>query len=218
MAKFHPEIDLLTEYSAGSLPLAQAACVSAHLNYCTQCGRTVEQLEDVGAALFDGLDAEPVGDTLLNSVLARLDDSPPLRHAKPENVESVRTPGILQRLMKGGYKELDWKKVTKSLSISYLKTGDPNFEFALYHIKAGGKIPEHTHRGSEMTLVLEGGFSDADGSYHEGDFLFRSPGDVHAPTAVQSEDCICVAVLDAPLRFTGWKHRWMNPFLRLRAS
>lgn len=218
MAKFHPDVDMLTEYAAGSLPLAQSACVSAHLNYCTQCGRTVEQLEDVGAALFDGLPAEPVGDVQLNAVLARLDDEPPLRHSKADNPDGSRTPGILQRLMKGNYRELDWKKVTNSLSISYLKTGDPNYEFALYHIKAGGKIPEHTHRGSEMTLVLEGGFSDADGNYHEGDFLFRQPGDVHAPTAVQSEDCICVAVLDAPLKFTGWKHRWMNPFLRLQAN
>lgn len=218
MAKFHPDVDMLTEYSAGSLPLAQSACVSAHLNYCTQCGRTVEQLEDVGAALFDGLPSEPVSDAQLNAVLARLDDEPPLRHSKADNTDDSRTPGILQRLMKGNYRELDWKKVTKSLSISYLKTGDPNYEFALYHIKAGGRIPEHTHRGSEMTLVLEGGFSDADGNYHEGDFLFRQPGDVHAPTAVQSEDCICVAVLDAPLKFTGWKHRWMNPFLRLQAN
>jgi putative transcriptional regulator len=120
--------------------------------------------------------------------------------------------------MSGQYTELAWKKVTKTLSISYLKTGDPNFEFALYHIKAGGKIPEHTHHGSEMTLVLEGGFSDAEGSYHQGDFLFREPSDVHAPTALQSEDCICLAVLDAPLKFTGWKYRWMNPFLRLRAG
>ena len=218
MAKFHPDIDLLTEYTAGTMPLAQAACVSAHLNYCSQCGRTVEQLEDVGAALFDTLQGEPVGDAQLNAVLARLDDAPPLRHSRPESAASGRTPGILQRLMRGDYKDLDWKKVTKSLSISYLKTGDPNFEFALYHIKAGGKIPEHTHRGSEMTLVLEGGFSDADGSYHQGDFLFRSVDDVHAPTAVQSEDCICVAVLDATLKFTGWKHRWMNPFLSLQPS
>jgi putative transcriptional regulator len=41
---------------------------------------------------------------------------------------------------------------------------------------------------------------------------------VHAPTAVQSEDCICLAVLDAPLKFTGWKYRWMNPFLQLRTG
>jgi len=51
-----------------------------------------------------------------------------------------------------------------------------------------------------MTLVLEGGFSDAAGSYDVGDFIYRGPGDVHAPTALQSQDCICLAVIDAPLK------------------
>ena len=69
-----------------------------------------------------------------------------------------------------------------------------------------------------MTLILEGGFSDSEGSYHEGDFILRRPGDVHAPTALQSEDCICLVVLDAPLKFTTWKFRWMNPFLKLRTA
>ena len=125
---------------------------------------------------------------------------------------------MLQRLVSGDFSDLTWKKVGSALRISYLQTGDADHEFALYHIKAGGKIPEHTHRGSEMTLVLEGGFSDANGSYHEGDFIFRRPGDVHSPTALQSEDCICLSVLDAPLKFTTWKFRWMNPFLKLRAT
>jgi len=218
MAKFHPNTDLLTEHAAGNLPLAQAACVSAHMNYCEQCRRTSGRLQSLGAALFEELHAEPVGDTLLNAVLARLDDAPTLSFAASRGWAAGKTPAILQRLMRGDLTELVWKKITSSLSISYLKTGDPDFEMALYHIKAGGKIPEHTHRGSEMTLVLEGGFSDADGSYHQGDFLLREPTDVHAPTALQSEDCICLAVLDAPLRFTGWKHRWMNPFLQLRAG
>jgi putative transcriptional regulator len=216
MAKYHPELDLLTEHAAGNLPLAQAACVSAHMNYCEQCRRTSGQLQDLGAVLFDALPGEPVGDAQLEAVLARLDDEPPLSYARSSS--STGTPAILQRLMSGNFTELSWKKITRSLRISYLKTGDPNFEFALYHIKAGGRIPEHTHRGSEMTLVLEGGFSDADGSYHKGDFILREPTDVHAPTAVQSEDCICLAVLDAPLKFTGWKYRWMNPLLQLRAG
>ncbi len=218
MAKFHPDLDLLTEHAAGNLPLAQAACVSVHMNYCEQCQRTTGQLQGLGAALFESLHAAPVGDTLLNAVLARLDDAPPLSYATSPGWAAGKTPAILQRLMRGDFTELVWKKITGTLSISYLKTGDPNYEFALYHIKAGGRIPEHTHRGSEMTLVLEGGFSDADGSYHQGDFMLRRPGDVHAPTAVQSEDCICLAVLDAPLRFTGWQYRWMNPFLQLRAG
>lgn len=218
MATFHPELDLLTEYTAGNLPLAQAACVSAHMNYCDQCQRTASQLQDLGAVMFDALQGEPVGDAQLDAVLARLDDVPPLSYAKPETGAVGRTPAILQRLMSGDFSDLTWKKITKTLSISYLKTGDPNYEFALYHIKAGGKIPEHTHRGSEMTLVLEGGFSDADGSYDQGDFIFRQATDVHAPTALQSEDCICLAVLDAPLKFTSWKYRWMNPFVQLQAG
>ena len=218
MATFHPELDLLTEYTAGNLPLAQAACVSAHMNYCDQCQRTASQLQDLGAVMFDALQGEPVGDAQLNAVLARLDDVPPLSYAKAETGAVGRTPAILQRLMSGDFSDLAWKKITKTLSISYLKTGDPNYEFALYHIKAGGKIPEHTHRGSEMTLVLEGGFSDADGSYDQGDFIFRQATDVHAPTALQSEDCICLAVLDAPLKFTSWKYRWMNPFVQLQAG
>ena len=216
MAKFHPELDLLTEHAAGNLPLAQAACVSAHMNYCEQCRRTSSQLQALGSVLFGNLQGVPVGEAQLDAVLARLDDEPPLSYANARRETAGRPPAILQRLMSGDFSDLAWKKITSSLSISYLKTGDPNYEFALYHIKAGGRIPEHTHRGSEMTLVLEGGFSDADGSYHQGDFLLREPSDVHAPTAVQSEDCICLAVLDAPLKFTSWKYRWMNPFLQLR--
>jgi len=214
----HPELSLLTEYAAGTLPLAQAACVAAHMNYCRQCRHAVSRLEELGAAMFDAREGEPVGEALLEAVLARLDDAPPLRYARPGQAAVSKTPAILQRLMSGQFTDLAWKKITRSLSISYLKTGDPNYEFALYHIKAGGRIPEHTHRGSEMTLILEGGFSDAQGSYHQGDFIFREACDVHAPTALQSEDCICLAVLDAPLKFTDWKYRVMNPFLQLHAG
>ena len=99
-----------------------------------------------------------------------------------------------------------------------MRTGDPGFEFSLLRIRAGGFIPTHRHRGTEMTLVLQGGFSDATGTYHRGDFLMRGSEDEHAPRALDDEDCICLAVLDAPLRFTGWQHRWMNPFLRLQAG
>lgn len=218
MATYHPSIDLLTEYAAGILPLAQAACLSAHLNYCTQCRQQTAQLQDLGAELFSALPPQPVAETLLDNVLGRLDEAPPLTYQRVPESGVGRLPALLQRLMRGDFSELSWKKLTSSLRISYLRTGDPGFEFALYYIKAGGRIPHHTHRGSEMTLILQGGFSDADGSYHVGDFLYRDANDVHAPTALQSEDCICLAVLDAPLRFTNWKYRWMNPFLRLRAG
>ena len=217
MTNFHPDLETITEYAAGSLPLAQAACVSIHVSYCRHCQGIAGQLTSLGAALFETLEPVPVGDTQLNAVLARLHEEVPLQYANGKEQASA-TPAILQRLMRGDFSDLSWKNIGSTLRISYLKTGDPKHEFALYHIRAGGRIPMHTHRGSEMTLILEGGFSDADGSYHKGDFLVRRPGDVHAPTALQSEDCICLAVLDAPLKFTDWKFRWMNPFLTLHTA
>ena len=124
----------------------------------------------------------------------------------------------MQRLMHGRYEELDWDRVNKDLRISRLRTGDRDNELSLYHIKAGGSIPQHTHKGTELTLVLDGSFSDEEGVYHEGDFLMRDAEHIHTPTAARTGDCICVGVLDAPIRFTQWNYRPLNPFLKLHAN
>lgn len=218
MAKFHPDLDMLTEFTAGTLSLAQSACVSMHLSYCTKCQEISEAQTVMAANLFEDLEPVSVSDSQLDIVMSRLDEDAPLTYSKDSYAKEAGTPAILQRLMHGDFSDLNWKKITSSLRISYLSTGDPYYEFALYHIKAGGVIPEHNHQGSEMTLVLEGGFSDSDGTYHAGDFLFREAGDVHSPAALADQDCICLAVLDAPLKFTRLRHRWMNPFLQLKAS
>tara|TARA_R110002073_G_scaffold32633_10_gene98624 strand:+ start:177 stop:689 length:513 start_codon:yes stop_codon:yes gene_type:complete len=157
VTNFHPELDLITEFAAGSLPLAQSACVSLHITHCRHCQQTAGQLADLGANLFEAQEPEPVDDTLLHAVLARLDEEKPLEYANKKSTEKG-TPAILQRLMRGDFSDLSWKNIGATLRISYLKTGDPDHEVALYHIRAGGRIPQHTHRGTEMTLVLEGGF------------------------------------------------------------
>lgn len=230
MITHHPQLEFLTEHAAGTLPLAQSACITAHMNYCESCARTVDQLQQAGAAMFAAADPEPVGDALLERVLARLDEEPPLTYASGNAIQGTResaqrddsaavtTPAVLQRLMRGDFSDLPWRKVTDALRTSLIRTGDKQYEFSLLHIAAGGEIPAHDHRGQEMTLVLQGGFSDHAGSYHAGDFIFRQPGDRHAPRAFEGEDCICLAVVDQPLRFTSWKYRWMNPFMRLQAA
>lgn len=87
--------------------------------------------------------------------------------------------------------------------------------FARHHIRAGGKVLAHGHAGSEITVVLHGSFSDQDGRYAQGDFLVRGPGDEHRPVAAADSDCLCLAVLDAPIRLGGLLGRLANPFLRI---
>src|SRR6056297_3582114 len=80
MTAHHPSIDILTGHAAGVLPIAQAACVTAHLNYCEQCRRGHERLQTIGGVLFETLPPVAVEESVLDSVLARLDDPVPLSY------------------------------------------------------------------------------------------------------------------------------------------
>ncbi|MFV8816476.1 ChrR family anti-sigma-E factor [Haliea sp. E17] len=216
MIHHHPDNRTLTEHAAGTLALAPSICVTLHLNVCDQCRRAHRQLQDLGSALFERQAEASVPDRLLETVLARIDEEQaPLSHRPPPAAQG--SPHLVQRLIQGDFKDLDWRHIGSSVQVCHLRTGDRENEFALYHIRAGGSIPHHTHRGNELTLVLEGGFSDEEGHYRAGDFIQRDASHRHSPTATLDRDCICVGVLDAPVRFTDWRFRPVNPFLRLQA-
>src|SRR6185312_7998485 len=84
---------------------------------------------------------------------------------------------------------------------------------SLLRIRAGRAMAVHRHEGLEYTLVLAGGFSDAGARYGVGD-LCLAAGPEHMPLADVDQDCICLAVLDAPLVLTGSLGRLLNPLLR----
>jgi len=217
MVTYHPDTRLLNEYASGALPLAQSACLSLHLKYCDQCRRNHQRLQQLGSALFEELAPQQVDDSLLRTVMSRLDNEPTPLSYRPDSAEPGGFPALVQRLMSGDYDDLDWQRINSDVKIARLRTGDVHNEFALYHIRKAGSIPSHTHRGTELTLVLDGSFSDEAGHYHEGDFLMRDAEQVHTPTASRDGDCVCIGVLDAPVRFTEWKYRVLNPFLKLHA-
>ncbi len=216
MVTHHPDTELMQEFSSGTLPLAQAICVAMHLNYCEQCQRDNRKLQQLGGTLFAALTPQPVDDSVLQSTLSRLDEAPPLSYTQDGDRGSY--PALMHQLILGNYDELAWKSMGSGIRISHLQTGDRAHEFALYRIKAGSSVPKHTHRGTELTLVLEGSFSDEEGVYQAGDFLLRDTEHEHTPTAARTGDCVCVGVLDAPIRFTKWNFRPLNPFLKLHAS
>ena len=102
MAHHHPPMDLLIEYATGALPVAQSACVAAHLSYCQHCRQLVERLEDVGGAHLERLDPQPVGESVLETVMARLDDPSPC-DMRANEASDTQLPGLLDRLINGNY-------------------------------------------------------------------------------------------------------------------
>lgn len=216
MVKHHPDTNTLLEFAASSLPAAQSVVVSTHLQFCSECRQRLAQLESLGATMFENAEPVDINPSVFDNVLARLDEVEEDRAANDASASTLSW--TVKQIRKGNLDQLEWKKVTRSLRIADLGEIDGAAEFSLYHIAEGGRIPQHNHSGTEMTLVLQGGFSDEGGSYHAGDFITREAGDIHAPTALSGGDCICLAVLESPLRFTSWHHRWLSPLLQLRAG
>ena len=216
MVKHHPDTNTLLEFAASSLPAAQSVVVSTHLQFCSECRQRLAQLESLGATMLENAEPVDINPSVFDNVLARLDEVEEDRAANDASASTLSW--TVKQIRKGNLDQLQWKKVTRSLRIADLGEIDGAAEFSLYHIAEGGRIPQHNHSGTEMTLVLQGGFSDEGGSYHAGDFITREAGDIHAPTALSGGDCICLAVLESPLRFTSWHHRWLSPLLQLRAG
>ncbi|XOV87153.1 MAG: ChrR family anti-sigma-E factor [Pseudomonadota bacterium] len=220
MARLHPDSNFLAEYSAGGLSPAQSISVSAHLHFCAQCRDRILSLEEIGGVLLEQTAPETVSADALESVLGRIDSPAEQPAARREirvtDSDLSRLPKLVQRLMPEG--KPGWRKLSPSLEIARIPVGETVFELALHKIKPGGTAPLHDHKGREITVVLQGSFSDDDGVYQEGDFVVREPGDVHTPMATQHDQCICLSACEAPIRMVGPFKRLLNPFISFRPA
>ncbi|WP_188152414.1 ChrR family anti-sigma-E factor [Teredinibacter waterburyi] len=230
MLNHHPMPEVLADYASGSLSLSHALCVAAHLEHCAHCRQMSDTLVHVGAQLFESQSLQLHGDSidegLKQKVFSMLDDetlqldSAPVSisdqpASKPtSNGKAYKVPRCLSQFIKGSFDSLEWVRVSPSIKIATLCRDKDGSQVALSRVQPGGKMPHHAHTGDELTLVLEGSFSDVDGIYRKGDFILRNSGDRHKPVVTKDAECICLMVLDAPIQFTGFFTRWLNPILR----
>lgn len=222
MIKHHPDENTLSEYCAGSIDWAVGIAVAAHLHHCPKCRTQVQNMSQVGGALLREVKAEKPSEALFAQTLAKVralretENQEKLEHT--QKCETMTRDPLLRNLPPvveklAARNRISWKKVSPSLKLAKLKTGQDLYEVAFHRICAGGKVVEHDHRGIEMTMVLKGSFSDEDGVYSEGDFIVRQIGDVHKPIAAQNQDCLCLTVSEAPVAVTGLLGKVINPFL-----
>ncbi len=228
MVSFHPDAKFLTDFSAGNLPLSEAICVAAHLEFCSKCRSHVQQLSDLGAQLMKQLEPQVAAtdEAGFDQLMQRIDAGDTGMQMTPAPAVAARVssanpqglPRVVQKLAEGGLQSLKWAQFGKSLRIAPIKVDEKSRETAIYDIKAGGCMPEHEHRGEEITVLLKGSFSDADGKYVKGDFVVRHAGERHQPTATLDTDCICLVSLEQPVRPSSIWYRLMEPFVNYRLA
>ncbi|MDK3018592.1 ChrR family anti-sigma-E factor [Pseudodonghicola flavimaris] len=206
----HLSDDLLDAYALGSLPHAFAVVAAAHLSLCDACRARAAAVDMVGGALLEDLAPVALAPTARSRALAALDGP------APAPAPAIRGSGIFPAPVMAELQGRPprWRMLGGGIRQQILHA-DAQGSLRLLYIPPGRAVPEHGHRGLELTLVLQGSFSDSEGRFGVGDVETAQSALDHQPTAGPEEPCICLAATDAPLRFHALVPRVLQPLFRI---
>jgi putative transcriptional regulator len=216
--KHHPTDALLMAYAAGTLPEAFSLAVATHVSMCDTCRAHVASYEAVGGSVLEDAGTADLSPSSFADTLALIQNDAlgmPEPMGPEEEIDSPRElPAPLADYVGHTLADVKWRNVGMGVRQAVLDTvGDGTAR--LLYIPAGTAMPDHSHRGTELTLVLRGAFRDEEDYFGAGDMEVADASHHHTPVADISEDCICLAVTDAPLRFSGLIPRLAQPFLKI---
>jgi putative transcriptional regulator len=233
--KHHPSEALILDYAAGHLGEGLSLLVATHLTFCPECRRAVADAEAMGGAMLEDAPAVPMGDGALAALLGRLDQAdfgadsgagsgtgdtpPPVTRRRPATspARAVRGGIPLPAPVRAYVSDLAgarWQWVgpgVRQLDLMHRPRGRDTAK--MLRIAPGRVLPHHGHSGLELTVVLQGSFTDEQGRFTAGDLAEIDQDASHQPIADSGEDCICIIGTDAPLRFSGFVPRMVGPMM-----
>jgi putative transcriptional regulator len=206
MIKHHLNDELLMGYAAGILPEAFSMVAATHVSLCDDCRARLAAYEAVGGAVLE--EGTAAMDAGVDACLARSVEQPARKRRQGV------MPGPLVDYIGGDLSAVKWRSLGMGVRQAILPTSRSASARLLY-IPAGVAVPDHGHRGMELTLVLQGAFRDSEDRFGVGDLEIAGEELQHIPVAEAGADCICLAATDAPLRFKDWMPRILQPIFRI---
>ncbi|WP_281556334.1 ChrR family anti-sigma-E factor [Thalassomonas sp. RHCl1] len=226
MIRHHPKETLLKAFAGGELAASLSAAIAIHVDMCPLCQEktaaiTREQAmksfgrealsADINSSGVDSCQqAETDYDDMIQVIVADEQIAPvPLRIPKKITLhgQEFTLPQAIANLQLGKFRHLG------KLSRARLLLGEGPIHTSLLHLQPGGSVPEHTHKGYELTLLLAGEFHDEQGSYVPGDFMMLDGRHTHTP--VSEQGCLCYTVVSDALHFTQGINKLLNPIAAL---
>lgn len=219
MITHHISDELLMGYAAGGLPEAFDLVVASHVSLNDDARARLSSFEALGGAVLEGAEQAELADDSFEATMARIMGTAPADTVQEEAKAPSRHavfPKCLRDYVGGDAEAVHWRPIGLGVKQAVLPTGRTGDATArLLYIPAGQAMPDHGHNGVEITLVLQGAFIDEDGRFARGDIEIATEETEHTPVADIGEDCICLVVTDAPLRFNGLLPKIAQKILRI---
>ena len=196
----HADEALLLDYASGALSQSASLVVATHLALCPYSRRLSETLDALGGAELEVATGASLREDSIDRLLQRLDEAPTPKN-EPTPKPSHGFPEPLNSFIGCSVDELPWKGIG-GVEICPLAISGESRKTYLMRISGGAKMPRHSHEGDELTLVLEGGYTDRYGAYGRGDLSVCHEDHNHSPVA-DPEGCICLISTENKLRMGG---------------
>lgn len=204
----------LLSYAAGNLSHGRSMLVASHLAYHDDMKVIVSDAEAIGGVLLDSIDTTTVSDSVLDQVLARLDDERP-REISDAPTRSKVLPQPLLKYIGQDIDSLKWRFMGPGMSNARLWNGPNDERLWLLRAQGGVMVPEHGHNGDEWTLILKGSYQTSFGRFGVGDMDVAGEEIVHQPVIDADEECICLVLTEGPIRLKSLMARMVQPFIGL---
>lgn len=216
----HISDELLLDYATGNLAEGWSIAVATHLALCPACRDRLSFMEHTGGQILEATEVVAEETSSSDSWSAMKTKLKAQGSSRTATAKPVATPADvpvlpepLRSYVGGDVGALKWKSLGRGAYHIPIKTGDAESQVRLLKIPAGKPVPEHSHGGRELTLVLKGAFTDGETVFKRGDLEEADETLTHQPVATPEEDCICLAVTDAPLKFKSFLVRLVQPVL-----
>ena len=215
--KHHISDDFLIGYAAGSLPAAFDLVVATHVSLSDDARARLHAFDAIGGCILDEMDESPLAQDSLSKTLSLINESAASEAASSQNQtwpEDDIFPAPLRDTIGCDLADVKWRLIGMGCKQAIISEGKDATARLLF-IPAGQAMPRHTHRGTEMTLVLQGAYRDETDRFGRGDIEIGDETMNHTPVAEAGKDCVCLIATDARLRFEGLLPRIAQTFLRI---
>ena len=202
-----PPDELIADYACGATSPGVALLMATHLTHSPESRAKLRDYENVGGMLLSDEAPAEMSTGSLDAVLAMLDA--PRAIEAPQLGDQGPFPRPLLDQLDMGFDDIPWKFRLPGVA-SYDLDGFGDETVQLLRAKPGAAVPQHTHHGSEMTLIMQGALLDDGIEYHKGDVAVNDEHDDHRPRAIGDEVCYCLIVQHGSLHFTGKFSRVLN--------
>lgn len=197
--RHHPDLASLMSCSAGSMPEPLAAVMATHVSMCPECRVELGRMERIGTVLFNSLPPAEIS-------------RPPARGEDEGQATSGRLPDEVIEVLRPTGRKLAWRRLGPGLWFLPIPlSGNGGGRLHLVKAAPGVAMPEHGHTASELTIILDGAYTDEIGTFRVGDVEDLDDSVEHRPVACPRQGCICLTAMQGRSRFKGWLARLIAP-------